>query len=189
MGIFLGLLAWVLLIAGVWVLLSGLLARRRKRPARFGWPVGVGLIVVATVLVNIAAGMLPKPTASEAKPTPPAVEEPQETEEVAEATESEDLAEQPAEAPDVPEVSGKPINVGLFVVKCRNNVKSQLKSPSTAKFPSALESHSAVRDGEDNVRVWQGYVDSQNGFGAMVRTQFVCTYAPATEEVSAAFME
>lgn len=69
--------------------------------------------------------------------------------------------------------------------KCRADVMDQLKSPSTAQF-SEVERMGAederefvrdltIRDDENPIVVIQGLVDSQNGFGAMVRTGFVCT--------------
>lgn len=80
------------------------------------------------------------------------------------------------------ELEARKISIGFFLVKCRDVVRGQLKSPSTAKFPGSLESNEQARETEDGERVWAGYVDSQNGFGATVRTAFICTYSPATQE-------
>lgn len=52
---------------------------------------------------------------------------------------------------------------------CQEAIKSILKSPSTAKFPNILEWKFGKQDG---VTIVQGYVDSQNGFGAMIRSDF-----------------
>ena len=53
----------------------------------------------------------------------------------------------------------------LFVTK-------RLKAPSTAKFADWDESHvTKINSGEYLVTSW---VDSQNGFGAMLRKQYVC---------------
>ena len=55
-------------------------------------------------------------------------------------------------------------------------VKSGLKAPSTAKFPDCVfEAHKyEIRASEDSKRISvQGYVDSQNSFGAMIRSEFV----------------
>jgi hypothetical protein len=49
-------------------------------------------------------------------------------------------------------------------------VKERLKSPSTAKFPSVDFKY---QNREDNVYYIDGYVDSQNSFGATIRTNFV----------------
>lgn len=49
-------------------------------------------------------------------------------------------------------------------------VKKQLKSPSTADFPSFKDiQHSHMGDCVHHLRA---YVDSQNAFGAMLRTRF-----------------
>lgn len=51
--------------------------------------------------------------------------------------------------------------------QCEELVKQQLKAPSTAEFNS-----SASGDGTWTV---VGTVDAQNGFGAMIRSEFGCT--------------
>lgn len=57
-------------------------------------------------------------------------------------------------------------------VDCQDFVKMRLRAPSTADFPSIRKIR--ITGPEDGS--WQvlGYVDSQNGFGAMVRTQYLC---------------
>lgn len=50
-----------------------------------------------------------------------------------------------------------------------NTIKKILKSPSTAKFPKLTEWY-IVKD--DGVITVQSYVDSQNSFGAMLRSKF-----------------
>lgn len=58
----------------------------------------------------------------------------------------------------------------LFVSKyC---VQDHLKSPSTAEFPY---NSNHVYHVDSNRYVVNSYVDSQNSFGAMIRTRFVCT--------------
>ncbi len=52
-------------------------------------------------------------------------------------------------------------------------VKDQLKAPSTAKFQPFLQQQiEDLGDGRYTIRAW---VDSQNGFGAMIRTNYICT--------------
>lgn len=54
-------------------------------------------------------------------------------------------------------------------------VKKQLKSPSSAKFAEGIEKVNSVtylQDGRYNIESW---VESQNSFGAMLRTKFSCT--------------
>lgn len=52
-------------------------------------------------------------------------------------------------------------------------VKSSLKAPSTAKFPSYNENY-ITELGENKYSI-NAYVDSQNGFGAQIRTNFTVT--------------
>jgi hypothetical protein len=62
----------------------------------------------------------------------------------------------------------------MAFIMCQKPVKSSLKSPSSAKFPYAHEQgvfSVHIGDGEYAVK---GYVDSQNGFGAQIRTGWTC---------------
>lgn len=52
---------------------------------------------------------------------------------------------------------------------CEDKVKSILKSPSTAKFPNITEW--GFGKDKDTITI-QGYVDSENGFGAELRSKF-----------------
>lgn len=56
-------------------------------------------------------------------------------------------------------------------VCAQNEIERNLKSPSTAKFP--WSGYKAVDLG-DNKWIISSYVDAQNGFGAMIRTNFMC---------------
>lgn len=51
-------------------------------------------------------------------------------------------------------------------------VEDKLKSPSTANFP--VYSEEMVTDGGSGAFLISAYVDSQNGFGAKVRTRYSC---------------
>ncbi|MDU0478352.1 hypothetical protein QVA66_03750 [Staphylococcus chromogenes] len=57
-------------------------------------------------------------------------------------------------------------------------MKNNLKSPSTAKFPSKRNWKFTPIDGGYKVTA---YVDSQNSFGATVRSDFGCTVTKAGE--------
>lgn len=61
-----------------------------------------------------------------------------------------------------------------FMMKAEDYVKKGLKSPSTAKFPGKIfeANEWSVGRKKDLVQV-KSYVDSQNGFGAMIRSEFV----------------
>jgi len=52
-------------------------------------------------------------------------------------------------------------------------VKSKLKAPSTAKFESYKKDK--VEHVEDDTFKIESYVDAQNGFGAMIRNNFIVT--------------
>jgi hypothetical protein len=58
---------------------------------------------------------------------------------------------------------------------CKKFVTDRLRAPSTATFPNSGDSnvHSVHRGG--GTYDVTGYVDSQNGFGAMLRTTFNCS--------------
>lgn len=53
-------------------------------------------------------------------------------------------------------------------------VEKALKSPSTADFPPTSES--VVERRADNVYKVSSYVDSENGFGAMIRTEWIVVF-------------
>ena len=63
---------------------------------------------------------------------------------------------------------------GDLIYKTEENIKSILKSPSTAKFPWDYDEWKVGKD--NGSTIVQGYVDSQNGFGATVRGTFQVTY-------------
>ena len=58
-------------------------------------------------------------------------------------------------------------------VCAQNIVQNSLKSPSTAEFCSVTEATVYANGGNDYTVV--GYVDAQNGFGAVVRESFIVT--------------
>ena len=53
-------------------------------------------------------------------------------------------------------------------------VKRHLKAPATAEFPWGMDEYSIVSLGDGRWKV-SSYVDAQNGFGAMVRSQWDVT--------------
>jgi len=63
------------------------------------------------------------------------------------------------------------------VESCQEAVVSQLRAPGSAVFPEppyegelALEHLQAT-----NAYIWNAYVDAQNSFGALLRSDFTCT--------------
>lgn len=66
-------------------------------------------------------------------------------------------------------------------IRCQNAIKSILKAPSTAKFPSITEWYFA-KDREKIVV--QSYVDAQNSFGAEIRSEFQVTFTPSGDTIT-----
>ena len=60
-----------------------------------------------------------------------------------------------------------------LITQTEENIKSILKSPSTAKFPWPDEWRMSKKKGSIIV---QSYVDAQNSFGATIRSDFQVTY-------------
>ncbi len=62
---------------------------------------------------------------------------------------------------------------------CQKTVKKMLKSPSSAKF-CKYEDYSWIK--ENGIITTQGFVDSENSFGAMTRTYFTLKYNCVTKK-------
>jgi hypothetical protein len=62
---------------------------------------------------------------------------------------------------------------------CRDSTTAQLKAPATAVYPALeqLEKLNGYGFRRDDGRVYEllGYVDAENTFGALLRTDFLCT--------------
>jgi hypothetical protein len=67
----------------------------------------------------------------------------------------------------------EPHSAGMATVMCESFVKERLKAPRTAKFPWGSREN-AQHLGEGKYRV-RSYVDAQNGFGALIRSNWDCT--------------
>ena len=65
----------------------------------------------------------------------------------------------------------KKINDASAYVQCKNFVMERLRAPATADFPFA--EYTSWDMGNDTWVV-KSYVDSQNGFGAMIRSNWHC---------------
>jgi len=66
-------------------------------------------------------------------------------------------------------------NSGLAYYMSEGFVKEKIKSPSTAKFPSGSDKEVSVIKKDNNQYMIRSYVDSQNSFGATLRTNFIVT--------------
>lgn len=73
----------------------------------------------------------------------------------------------------------KPAGDHAAAIMCEDFVKQRLKSPSTARFPGVTDTDYATTKVLSDTKPWKyqvtGVVDSQNGFGATVRSTYVCT--------------
>lgn len=68
-----------------------------------------------------------------------------------------------------------------FVVNCEYALKDQLKSPATAKISNAFaDGILSTASGY----AWDGTVDAQNGFGALIRSRFRCQGSPESPTVT-----
>ncbi|MDR2269357.1 MAG: hypothetical protein LBF27_00510 [Sphingobacterium sp.] len=75
-------------------------------------------------------------------------------------------------------------NYLLAYIYAEDFIKERLKAPSTAKFPDDFERYKHVKYIGDNKYQIISWVDSQNSFGAMLRTKFSCTIKIEGENVS-----
>ena len=58
---------------------------------------------------------------------------------------------------------------------CQVFVKDNLKAPKTAEFPSYTNASVSVSGNKYSVN---SYVNSENSFGAMIRTNIICVVEP-----------
>lgn len=66
-------------------------------------------------------------------------------------------------------------NESAYYSMAKEIVESALKSPSTADFPSIFSDDIKMARNKDIVAV-QSYVDSQNSFGAMIRSEWIVQF-------------
>lgn len=62
----------------------------------------------------------------------------------------------------------------VALILAEDIIKEKLKSPSTAEFPGLFESINHVKYIGDNKYQIDSWVDSQNSFGATIRTRYSC---------------
>jgi len=63
-------------------------------------------------------------------------------------------------------------------------VKQKLKSPSSAEFPSLFDRQEHITELSSTEYQINSWVESQNSFGAMIKTNFSCLIKIANEKVS-----
>lgn len=80
----------------------------------------------------------------------------------------------------------KPISPGLITAACKDAVRKQLLSPSTAKFPWMPPTPVKVTGS----CTWQlaSYVDAKNAFGVAIRYDYVCAVDPVADTVKATLL-
>lgn len=80
---------------------------------------------------------------------------------------------------------GTPLGESAAVM-CEGFVKKRLKSPGTADFPGVTSDDYAKTATLHDTTPWMykvtGVVDSQNGFGATVRSDYVCTVSTKDDD-------
>lgn len=92
------------------------------------------------------------------------------------------LPTEPPTATPLPPPTAEPDNSIEAGIICERFVTKRLKSPSTAKFASVIwDGVRAVKSGK-NQYTFRSWVDSQNSFGAMIRTQFNCVIEDAGDQ-------
>ena len=57
---------------------------------------------------------------------------------------------------------------------CQKFIEERLKSPATAEWPNKSDIETYTIRGKEDAFQIRGYVDSQNGFGALLRMNYVC---------------
>lgn len=58
---------------------------------------------------------------------------------------------------------------------CKREVERELLAPGTARFPERNDPDLLIHVNQGSALVL-GYVDSENAFGALLRSRFRCTY-------------
>jgi hypothetical protein len=83
------------------------------------------------------------------------------------------------------------VDTAWLATTAEDAVKSKLKAPRTAKFPWIWEYEFRKSKDQDNVYYVVGYVDSDNSFGAMLRSDFIAeiVYDPADKSYTATNVE
>lgn len=149
-----GLAVWI----GVWVLVVKKRGKHGKLVSNLLGAV-LGLVASMILIGTFAPG-----------PTP---EQIQAREEAAKVADEEKRLKAEAEAKAKAEAEKNKDRSIQAAIICSNFVEQSLKSPSSAEFPFGRAAGWARQMPDQNYLI-RSYVDSQNGFGAMIRTWYVC---------------
>ena len=84
----------------------------------------------------------------------------------------------------------RPMPAGGVINNARSLVKGVLKAPSSAKFSEYIDTgwDKTYDDGSTQYYVVDGWVESQNSFGAMLRSKFVICYSADGKTVTRHFL-
>lgn len=74
----------------------------------------------------------------------------------------------------------QPADAAEVIAMCRMAVERVLKSPKSAEHPGIFDQDGKPVSKDGCTTVYASYVDAQNGFGATIRTRYLCTYDPRT---------
>jgi hypothetical protein len=73
-----------------------------------------------------------------------------------------------------------------FSIACERLAKKQLKSPSTAEFADISQELREIIPTANGL-TWDGWVDSENSFGANLRSYFICDYNETSDKIKVTF--
>jgi hypothetical protein len=139
-------------------------------------------IPVAVVVVLAAIGST---GTKKDKETPVAVAATTEAQAAATAATTQATIPVPTTAKPLSKSKRRDREIESFLI-CKNFVTDRLKSPGSAKFrnPSQTDGEVVWVSTDDVTWTIQSSVDSENGFGALLRSNFVCTvqYRPEVEK-------
>lgn len=76
------------------------------------------------------------------------------------------------------------IEPSIFMVACRDLVKTKLLSPKSADFQGVLDGLEEPQMQGDCSYKWDSWVDASNAFGVAIRRHFSCAWNPSTDIVT-----
>jgi len=82
--------------------------------------------------------------------------------------------------PPLNDWSNRDAKVEAYLI-CEDAIKTQLRAPSTAEFQSIFAGRFDNVVQANQRYYFESYVDAQNGFGAMIRTNFECSVTQTEE--------
>jgi hypothetical protein len=86
-------------------------------------------------------------------------------------------------SPHSPAASNEPARFEITGA-CKKAVLHRLKAPGSADFQGMLDDVPDPTKQADGSYLWRSWVDSQNSFGAKLRTRFMCEFANGVATVT-----